>query len=302
MIPPDPNWPRASEWLNGSPADEPARRLGVIGAPVRLGSLSGGRFDLAPSAIRDALERFSSFDGETDIGSVAARDAGDLPIGDSSPEEALGQIVHALGEALARADAVALLGGDNSITRPAVRGLGLPLDRVGLITIDAHHDLRDTTGGLTNGNPVRALLEDGLPGRNIAQIGIQPFANSRSYAALAREARVTVRTAEETRERGMGSVLGEALADIGGRVDAVYFDLDLDVLDPAFAPACPGSRPGGLGPADVLTAARLAGEHPSVRAVDIVEMDPERDIAGATALIGAACLLWFASGLARRSG
>jgi formiminoglutamase len=302
VIPPDPNWPRASEWLHGPPADEPARRLEVIGAPVRLGSLSGGRFDLAPSAIRAALDRFSAFDGETDIGSVAARDAGDLPIGDRSPEEALDDVVQALGEALPRADAVVLLGGDNSITRPAVRGLGLPLDRVGLITIDAHHDLRDTAGGLTNGNPVRALLEEGLPGRNVAQIGIQPFANSRSYAAVATEAGIAVRTAEVTRERGMGDVLGEALADIGGRVETVYVDLDLDVLDRAFAPACPGSRPGGLGPADILTAARLAGENPSVRALDIVEVDPERDIAGTTALTAAGCLLWFTSGLARRNG
>jgi formiminoglutamase len=99
----------------------------------------------------------------------------------------------------------------------------------------------------------------------------------------------------------MEPVLGEALADIGGRVEAVYLDLDLDVLDRAFAPACPGSRAGGLGPPDVLTAAKIAGEHPSVRAVDIVEMDPERDIADTTALTAAACLLRFASGLARRS-
>jgi formiminoglutamase len=301
VIPPDPNWPRASGWLHGAADDEPVRRLEVLGAPVRLGSLSGGRFDLAPSAIRAALERFSTFDGEADVGSVGARDAGDLPIRDSSPDEALEEIARALGETLPRADAVAVLGGDNSITRPAVRGLGLPLDRVGLITIDAHHDLRDTAGGLTNGNPIRALLEDGLPGRNVAQIGIQPFANSEPYAAVAREAGIMVRTAEETRERGMRAVLEEALADIGGRVEAVYLDLDLDVLDRAFAPACPGSRPGGLPPSDVLTAARLAGRHPSVRAIDIVEVDPERDIAETTALTAAGCLLWFASGLARRS-
>ena len=64
------------------------------------------------------------------------------------------------------------------MTRPGVHGLGLPLDQVGLITLDAHFDMRDLDRGLGNGNPVRALIEDGLPGRNIAQIGLAPFANS----------------------------------------------------------------------------------------------------------------------------
>jgi formiminoglutamase len=301
VIPPDPSWPRASEWLDGRHTARATRRLQVLGAPVRLGSLSGGRFDQAPSTIRAALELFSTFDGETDVRSVAAHDAGDLPVGDRSPEESLDPIVEALRERLPGNDAVVLLGGDNSITRPGVRGLGPSLDRVGLITVDAHHDLRDTGDGLSNGNPVRALLEDGLPGQNIAQIGIQPFANSEPYAAVAREAGITVRTADQIRERGMGPVVRETLAGIGGRVDTVYVDLDLDVLDRAFAPACPGSRPGGLRPEELLTAARLVGAHPSVRAVDLVEVDPERDIAGTTALTAAACLLWFASGLARRS-
>ncbi len=300
MIPPDPNWPRASEWLRGLPADESAGRLEVIGAPVRLGSLSGGRFDLAPSAIRAALERFSTFDGETDICSIATRDAGDLPIGDRSPKEALDEIVHALGEALPRADAVALLGGDNSITRPAVRGLGLPLDRVGLITIDAHHDLRDTTGGLTNGNPVRALLEEGLPGNNIVQIGIQAFANSRRYAEVARDAGITVVTADEARRRGVEAVTAEALETLAGRARVIDVDVDVDVLDRAFAPASPGSRPGGVAPADVKAAARTAGRHPKVRAMDIVEVDPTKDVADITVLAAASFLLSFAAGLAAR--
>ena len=58
-----------------------------------------------------------------------------------------------------------LLGGNNAVTRPAAHGLGLPLDKVGLITLDAHFDMRDTDQGPMNGNPVRCLLEDGLPGR-----------------------------------------------------------------------------------------------------------------------------------------
>jgi formiminoglutamase len=298
VSPDDPRWPRASAWLRGGGGDGP--RLQVLGAPLGVRSLSGGRFDLAPGAVRAALDRFSTFDGEVDVRSVSVRDAGDLPVAEATPEEALDEIAGAVGGSLPHTEAVLVLGGDNSVTRPAVRGLGAPLERIGVVTVDAHHDLRDTSGGLNNGNPIRALLEDGLPGENIVQLGIQPFANSDPYAAVAAEAGITVHTIERVRHEGIDAVMRSALEELADRVDALYVDLDLDVLDRAFAPACPGSRPGGLRPEDVLTAARVAGRHPAVRAVDIVEVDPERDVSETTVLTAAACVLWFAAGLARR--
>lgn len=297
----DPRWPRASSWLAGEHDTDPVARLAVIGAPVRLGSISGGRFDLAPAAIRDALEKFSTFDGDRDVRAVATKDAGDLGLAERKPEEALTEIAGAVGGILDSFEAVVVLGGDNSISRPALRGLGPDLGRVGLLTLDAHHDLRDTGDGLSNGNPVRALLEDGLPGGNVVQVGIQPFANSASYAEVARDAGITVVSAEDARARGVGTVVREALDHLDGVADAIYVDLDLDVLDRAFAPACPGSRPGGLWPYELQAAARIAGAHPKVRAVDLVEVDPQRDVAELTVTEAASCLLSFASGLASRS-
>jgi formiminoglutamase len=287
-----------------------------VAVPLRLGSISGGRFDLAPAAIRRALDRFVAHgpdepDRLMELGLRIEVDEDLDAVAVMTPEEAFQQIRRHIGVAIEdevgriRPDrAVVVFGGDNSITRPGVLAASghAGLHRTGLVTLDAHHDLRDTDGGLTNGNPVRALLEDGLPGENVVQIGIQPFANSERSAAVAREAGISVHTVDDVRRDGIETLLGAALDDLAGRVDAIYVDLDLDVLDRAFAPACPGARPGGLAPADVLAAARIAGEHPSVRAIDIVEIDPERDIADVTALTAAACLLWFASGLARRSG
>jgi formiminoglutamase len=299
-MPEDPRWPRAGAWLAGGHHPEPVARLAVLGAPVRLGSLSGGRFDLAPAAIRDGLHRFSTFDGDVDVRTVAARDAEDLRLSGTRPEHALQEVAAAVGGILDTDDAVVILGGDNSVTRPACLGLGPDLTRVGLLTLDAHHDVRDTDGGLNNGNPVRALLDDGLPGGNIVQVGIQPFANSEAYAEVAGGAGISVVTASEARARGMDRVVGEVLHELGPRVDAVYVDLDVDVLDRAFAPASPGSRPGGLTPAEVQTAVRLAGAHPRVRAMDIVEVDPERDVADVTVLAAASFLLCFAAGLASR--
>lgn len=302
-MPRDPGWPPASDWLAGDHTADAAATLAVMGAPVRLGSISGGRFDLGPEAIRRALERFSvaALDPPGDVRNVAARDAGDLDVAGARPEDTLRVISPAVDRALAAADAVAVLGGDNSITRPGLHGLSVPLDRVGLLTLDAHVDFRNTRDGLTNGNPVRALIEDGLPGANVVQVGIQSFANSPAYLAAARQAGVTIVGVDRVRERGVDAVIREALNALSGRVDAVYVDLDLDVLDTAFAPASPGARPGGLAPWELRRVARLCGADAAVRAIDLVELDPQRDTAGATALVAASCLLEFAVGLQGRT-
>jgi formiminoglutamase len=297
----DLNWPRASAWLAGETLSEPSGRLAVIGAPLARGSITPGRCDLAPAAIRKALERFSTYDLDSgrDIRGLRAQDMGDLDVAGLSPGEALAPIRDAVAAALRTGEAVVLLGGDNSITRPGCHGLG-DLARCGLLTLDAHLDLRDLDGGLTNGNPVRALLRDGLPGTHIVQLGVQSFANSGAYAMVARKAGIRVISARSALERGIGYVIEEALLHLERETDSIYVDLDLDVLDHIYAPATPGSRPGGLAPNQVRQAARLCGQHPKVRVLDLVEIDPTRDVADTTVLAAAACLLEFASGLLGR--
>jgi formiminoglutamase len=296
----DRNWPRAGAWLAGDHEEDARRRLAVIGAPLHVASLTPGRCDLAPAAVRDALGRLGTYDVElgADVRDVAARDLGDLPLADAFPEDAVDPLSTAVGDAAQGSDAVVILGGDNSVTRPGVRSFGL--EDIGLLTIDAHFDLRDTDRGLTNGNPVRALLEDGLPGTRVVQVGIQAFANSRAYAALAQERGITIFTADEVRRRGAEEAVAEALEVLGMRATTIYVDLDVDVLDRAFAPGSPGSRPGGLSPAEVRAAARAVGRHPKVRAMDIVEVDPTRDVADVTVLAAASFLLAFAAGVAAR--
>jgi len=301
-MPDDPNWPRASAWLSGEHAADPACRLAVLGAPLHLGSISPGDAHLAPAAVRSVLHRLSTYDLEfdRDLSRVAAADLGDLALADTRPADALEPIASAVRNALAGADALVLLGGDNSITRPGCRGISSGLERAGLLTLDAHLDLRDLDPELSNGNPVRALLADGLPGEQIVQVGIQPFANSHAYYQVAREAGIKIIPVAEVRAMGIERSVEAALDSLDQQVDAIYVDLDLDVLDRVFAPAAPGSRPGGLTPADLRSAARMCGAHPKVRVMDLVEMDPAKDVSEVTAFAAALCLLSFASGLLRR--
>jgi formimidoylglutamase len=302
----DPYWPRASAWLSGEFTPSSSIGLAVIGAPLRLGSITPGRCDLAPDAVRAILRKFSVYDIESDVDlrRLEVRDLGNLDIAESRIEDAFEPIKQAVSGAFKDADAVVLLGGDNSITRPGLRGvadsLDISLESCGLITLDAHFDLRDLSSGLSNGNPVRALLADGLPGENIVQIGIQAFANSQAYAQVATDTGITVVTMSQIRAHGVERLLTESLDQLSERVEHIYVDLDVDVLDRIFAPATPGSRPGGMTSYELRRAAWLCGAHPKVRAIDLVEVDPTLDVADATVMATGACLLSFASGFLTR--
>ena len=261
------------------------------------------RCHLAPAAIRQALHRHSLYDSDAkvDISTVCAADAGDHEVGGAGPEATFETSRDFIAQASANASCTVVLGGDNGVTRPGVHAVGLPLERVGLITFGSHHDLRDLDKGLINGNPVRVLLRDGMRGENIVQIGIQPFANSPAHSAVACEAGIECITADEVYAAGIDTVVRQALGTFSHTVEAIYVDLDFDVLDRAFAPACPGSRPGGLQPWMMRRAARMCGADERVKMMDLVEIDPTKDIADATCLAAASFLLAFAAGIALRS-
>ncbi len=298
----DKNWPRASQWLAGGRNGHHAFALAVIGVPMNA-SVTPGRCDLAPGAIREALSRYSLFDEDAsvDLSRIRPKDCGDVVLVGNSPDGNFFRCADLIKRMRMDIASTVLLGGDNAITRPGVHALGVPLERAGLLTFDAHHDLRDLEHGLTNGNPVRALLRDGLPGENIVQIGIQSFANSPEYARVARDAGITVVTADRVLEHGIETMTAHALQHLSEHTDAIYVDLDVDVLDRAFAPGCPGARPGGLSPWMLRKAARLCGRHEKVRMMDLVEVDPTKDVADVTTLAAASFLLAFASGIASRA-
>jgi len=298
----DKNWPRASDWVAGkyNAMSDGITSLGVFGAPLSC-SLTPGRADLAPSAIREALKRYSVYDlpHNNDLRIIRVEDMGDLDIADMKPEQAVQPIADAVGDFRNRNMPIVILGGDNGISRPGVLGLRCPVERCGLLTLDAHFDLRELEGGLHNGNPVRALLSDGMVGPHIVQIGVQSFANSGEYAAVAREHGINYVPVEQVYEDGIERTMRTAFEHLRD-LDAIYFDLDIDVLDRAFAPATPGSRPGGLMPWQLRQMAYMCGSHYNIAVMDIVEIDPERDVADVTTLCAAACILSFASGILER--
>ena len=184
-----------------------------------------------------------------------------------------------------------------------MKGLaGGSLDGVGVITVDAHHDVRTLDRGPTNGTPMRGLIEDGLGDGRVAQVGIAGFANSARIASSATAHGFTVVTMADVDTWGIEEAMGVALDAVAGESDWVFLDVDVDVLDRVFAPGCPGARPGGMTTRQLATATWLAGLHPKVRAADFVEVDPSIDIGGVTVDAMTRAFLGFAAGLARRLG
>ncbi len=320
MLSHDPLWPRAGDW----PAWAPGSRADavLVGIPTWRTALSPGQAHTTPAAIRDALRYYSAdarlrtspahrslvADDSADepntgpIDDAATRpltvlDAGDVPEPDGAGEAAATARV---AELASTAALVIVLGGDNAATVPAALGSwGEAVSTAGLVTLDAHHDLRD---GVTNGSPVRRLLEAGLAGSRVSQLGIEPLANSAAYRARAHEHGITVVTRAELLSTPIESAMTAALDRAASAGGPVHVDLDLDVCDRSVAPGCPASVPGGLSAIELRTAARLAGAHPAVTSIDLTELDAMRDTPDQrTIRLAALCVLEALAGLASRT-
>ena len=193
----------------------------------------------------------------------------------------------------------AVLGGDNAATVPGLLGrAGGVLDGWGLVTVDPHLDVRE---GHSNGSPVRELIESGLDPRHVVQIGTADFVNSRHDATWASSVGVTRFTRGHVEHEGLEATVAAALQIAGAGGRAVYVDLDVDSVDQAAAPGCPASVPGGLSAWQFRRLARTAGRDARVAAVDLTEVDAERDAPDLrTVRLVALALLEFLAGVVER--
>lgn len=296
----DPLWPTADRWLA---AGHPRPELLVVGVPSSTASLTPSNAHLTPAQLRTRLGRFSTYQGEwdLDLAPVPVADLGDWPVEQLDMHQMPVEVEQRVAS-LPSAPLYLFIGGDNAVTRPLVRGLAAgSLGQAGVLTFDAHHDVRALDRGPTNGTPIRGLVqEDGLPGSHVAQVGIHSYANSRPYRRWCDEQGIAVFPMAAVDSWGVEDVTAAALDALDRVAEWIYVDIDLDVLDRAFAPACPGARPGGMTPRQLAAAARVVGRHPKVRAVDLVELDPERDRDGLTLDCAATVMLSVVAGFAER--
>lgn len=286
-LPHDPLWPRAAS-LFSSQVDNRADVM-IVGVPASQTSLSPTSAHETPQAIRQALQRYSTAhsDPRVNLEKISLCDAGDVTSPDGDEAGAIAQL-KSIG---AKSSLLIALGGDNSITYSGVQATGA----TGLITLDAHYDLRD---GVSNGSPVRRLIEAGLSGKKVVQIGIADFSNSTAYAKRAKEFGITVIPRSELRSKSVKEIWALALSVAG---DKVFVDFDMDVCDRSVVPACPAAAPGGMSADELRQFAFLAGTSPSVIGADITEIDAAKDSADErTVRLASLVVLEMAAGFSTR--
>ena len=262
-LPHDRLWPRAQSLFSaevGGHSD-----VTLVGVPASQTSLSPTSAHETPAAIRSALLRYSTAhsDPRVSLERLSLRDAGDVSSPDSNEQISIEQLTKLKAET----ELLIALGGDNSVSYSAVKATGA----TGLITFDAHYDLRD---GVSNGSPVRRLIEAGLDGKKVVQIGIADFSNSSEYAKRAKDFGITVIPRNALRSRSVSDVWAEAISIAGGKT---FVDFDMDVCDRSVVPACPAAAPGGISADEIRQFAFLAGSSPSVIGADITEIDSTKD-------------------------
>jgi agmatinase len=244
-----------------------------------------------PPAIRAALASESSNSWNEDVIDVAPRlgDQGDLVL--NGAEDPAGLISGKVTALVSRGFSPILLGGDHAVSWPILRGLRPACPQLTILHLDAHPDLYDSFEGDRSSHacPFARIMEENLCDR-LVQVGIRTLNDHQRTQALRFGVEVI------PMHRGFGA----ALAAIRGLSGPVYLSLDLDVLDPAFAPGIAHPEPGGLSTRELLTLLQAVPAGKLVGA-DVVELNPLNDIRDLTARVAAKCVKEIA-GCMLRSG
>jgi agmatinase len=259
------------------PAELAGIDVAVVGAPTDdlVSDRPGTRF--GPRAIRAAscppgphLE--AKADAFADLRMV---DFGDAPVVPADSTRSLAAIEATVGQVLAAGAIPIVLGGDHSIAEPNIRACAAARGPVGLVHFDTHTDTGTQVFGVevSHGTPMYRLVEEGaIDPRRYVQIGLRGYWPGPAEFEWQAKNGITSFFAHDVRRLGIEDVVKQTLAIIGKGV--VYLTIDVDVLDPAFAPGTGTPEPGGLTPAELLWAVRTTAARLEVVGADVVEVIP----------------------------
>ena len=253
--------------------------IGMLGIPFDANSSYRRGPARAPAAIREALgsEAGNEYSerGVRVWPSDSVVDHGDLKVAQRARVRAP---IDAIEEGVARVAAVTprllLLGGDHAVSYPAVRAMAQRWGRLSILHFDAHPDMYPEYDGnpYSHASPMARILEEGLVDR-LVQVGIR--SPSPPQEAIAKKYRVEVHAAYD-----LGRIARLKFSS------PLYFSIDLDGLDPAYAPGVSHPEPGGLTVRQVLDVIGSV-RAPAIVGGDIVELNPRLDPSGITAVVAA---------------
>ncbi|WP_085505996.1 agmatinase family protein [Thalassobacillus devorans] len=282
--------------------------VAILGVPLSKSSISTSAASENPDAMRKVWKSFGTYnlDEDIDLAQLKAVDLGDVKqhVTDIAyTHQQISEVMTAMRKHHPNTLPVAM-GGDHSITAMLVKGWreAHPEETVGILQLDTHFDLRDLSElGPANGTPIRNLIESGtVAGKHVHNIGLHGFFNAKELKDYADEVGLHYTTMKQARKKGMAAVVTSALAHLSGQVDTIYLTVDMDVLDITQNPAAPAATPGGMYTEELFEAVQLAGEHPKVKAMDIVCLDPRKDVGDMAVKSAVHVMLSFLTGYCKR--
>ncbi|MDR7435826.1 MAG: agmatinase [Armatimonadota bacterium] len=267
--------------------------VGLLGIPYDfgVGFRPGARF--APNALREASSRYALgpegyYDWEAEqfrLVNVRIVDAGDVDPAQLEYQESFRRITEAVRELRRKVRLPVFVGGDHSVTYPILRAYD-DLPELFVLQLDAHLDFSESRNSTrySNSSPFRRAVEM-LPFlRNITVIGLRGLRTNPEAYRAARERGHTLISARQVREDVEGVL--EALP----RDRNLYVSLDIDVLDPSVAPGTGSPELDGLHYSEVTRILQAAIQRNRLVGADLVELAPNLDPSGLTALTGARLL------------
>jgi agmatinase len=263
----------------------------LLGIPTDVNSSYQRGPATAPASIRRAWQRYQQFGNmATECGleigrDVLLEDLGDVPITESPADH---EVIAAAAADAAQRGPLLSIGGDHSVTFPLVEGLARVHGPLNLLHFDAHSDLYDDYEGNPRSHacPFARIMERNLA-RRLVQVGVR-----------------TWNTHTRTQAERFGVEVVEWDGFTPDRVPIpdgpLYVTIDLDALDPAFAPGVSHPEPAGLSVRDIV--ATLASIKSRLVGADIVELNPLRDVSDATAVVTVKLLKELAAAAGRTHG
>jgi agmatinase len=280
--------------------------VAIVGAPTDdlVSDRPGARF--APRAIRAAscppgphLEA-----GVDAFAVLRVVDYGDAPVLPADAARTHAAIERTVGEVLGAGAIPIVLGGDHSIAEPDIRACASRHGPVGLVHLDAHTDTGAEVFGVevSHGTPMRRLVEQGhVDSSRYVQIGLRGYWPGEAEFAWQREQGIASVFMHEVRELGVDQLVERVVASVGA--GPTYLSVDIDVLDPAFAPGTGTPEPGGMTSDELLRACRALASRLDLVGAELVEVVPTAvGSADITALLADRVVREILTGMAIRRG
>ncbi|MGZ4188016.1 MAG: agmatinase, partial [Solirubrobacteraceae bacterium] len=263
-------------------------RAAIYGIPFDATNISRTGANYGPRGIREVSCQFLPYNATLDFDLIEALgpvDCGDCDIALANAEKTFARAQADIGAILDAGALPVTLGGDHSITIPAVRAVRERVVDPGLVLIDMHLDTAVDVGGeqLNHCCPITRAVDAGFDPAKIALVGISGWMNPKSELAYCRERGITVIWLEDIWEHGTAWAADRA-RQIAGAGDGVYLSFDVDSLDAAHAPGTCCPSPGGLTMREAIELVRGVSRG-GLAGVDVVETAPSLESTPATALV-----------------